>query len=89
MKLISKIIIVVCVFFIGFIAGWQYQGAPQQPIDVKQKQEQKYANLMLDFGNGEVKTFNDIALEDSANVFDFVKNVTSENNIKFTYSYRC
>ncbi len=89
MKFISKIIIVIAVFIAGFIAGQQYATAPEQRdsqlISGQQEQEQKYVSLMLDFGNGNIKTFSDIAIGDNASVFEILQKVASENSIELNY----
>ena len=89
MKLISKIIIVIAVFFTGFIVGQQYAEAPEQQgsqsIIGQQEQEQRYVSLMLDFGNVDIKTFSDIAIGDNDSVFEVLQKVVSENNIELNY----
>lgn len=89
MKFIAKIIIAIAVFVIGFTAGRQYAIAPErqagQPIDGQQKQEQKYVNLMLDFGDGDIKAFNDIAIGDNASVFEILQKAASENSMELNY----
>jgi len=87
MKLIAKIIIIVAIFFVGFYIGQQQILAPaNKPAGVNQQAEQQIqVSLMLDFGNGEIQTFNDIFLEEETTVFELLKKITSENNLEFRY----
>ena len=89
MKFLAKIIIIVAVFFSGFYFGQQYAAEPavqdSQPTICKPEQEQKYASLTLDFGNGDIKTFSDIAIADNVSVFEVLQKVVSENNIELNY----
>lgn len=94
MKLIAKIIIIVAIFFAGFYFGQNQALAPTKsflPFDLNNndsipvKPEEIKVNLMFDFGTGEVKTFNQVSLAQGATIFDLLKKVTAENNIKFEY----
>lgn len=89
MKIIAKIIIIITVFIFGFAIGQRYVIAPSQKANLstnnQQTQEEKTANLMLDFGNGDIKAFNNIVIKDGATTFELVKEITSENNIEFGY----
>ena len=93
MRLIAKIIIVAAVFFAGFYFGQKQLGSDfliNTNINTNQANQavtdqKKTVSLMLDFGNGEIKTFKDIAIEEKTNLFDLLKKVTSENNLEFRY----
>lgn len=85
MKLIAKIIIVVVVFVAGFYVGGQQALSPSngnQEIIQEEANEEILANLMLDFGNGQVRTFNDVSLPKDATAFEFLNQTTSENNLE-------
>lgn len=76
-------------FIFGFTVGQRYSIAPSQQThlstDDQQTQGEKTANLMFDFGNGDIRTFNNIVIEDDTTIFELVKEVTSKNNIEFGY----
>lgn len=44
------------------------------------------ASLMLDYGDGTIATYNDIELGEDITVFGLLKEVTSENNLEFSYN---
>lgn len=90
MKLLAKIIIAVAIFVAGFYVGGQQALSPSdgnkainQPLEQNQK-ETIIVSLMLDFGNGQVRTFNDVSLAKDAAVFALLEKVTSENNLKLS-----
>lgn len=88
-RLIAKIIIVIAIFFGGFYFGQKQALAPTDGntstnAAVTQNQGIK-VNLMLDFGNGEIRTFNEFFVPQNATVFDLLKQVTSQNNLEFAY----
>ena len=93
MKLLIKIIVLAAVFAGGVWVGQNVALAPSQlvdqlPINVNKKSEVQEqvikVNLMIDFGNGQVQTFNDVALAENPSVFDLLKKVTTENNLEFS-----
>ncbi|MDD2807922.1 MAG: DUF4430 domain-containing protein [Patescibacteria group bacterium] len=87
MKLIAKIIVVIAVFFAGFFVG-QYEALSPSDGNVGTNQainQQLTVSLMLDFGNGTIKSFTDVVLPQDATVFDMLKKVTAENNLNLQY----
>ena len=91
-NLISKIIIVIVMFVAGFYFGGQQAISPSetlnqinQIIDDEEQPQIIKANLMLDFGNGQVRTFNNIELPNDSSVFDLLKNIADQNNLKVDY----
>lgn len=85
MKLLAKIIIAVAIFIAGFYVGGQQALSPSNGGSVNTNQvapqdQQIKVNLMLDFGNGQVKTYNQVALPKDSTVFDLLKKVTAENS---------
>ncbi len=93
MKLLAKIIIVIAVFFGGFYFGQNQALSPSgngQPVLENKGSDQPpvqagldiSVNLMLDFGNGQVMTYNEVKLPNDSTVFDLLKKVTAENNLK-------
>ena len=87
MRLMAKLIIIIAVFLAGFYVGHNQIWEPTLPINTNQEEEvsEQTVSLMFDFGNGEVKTFDDITIEGQPTVFDVLKRVTAENDIEFLY----
>jgi len=90
MKLIAKIIIIFAVFYAGFYIGQQYAIKPNltdnEDIVENQDEEQIKVSLMLDFSNGQIKTFNNVIIsKDKTTVFDLLDKITKENEIEFKY----
>jgi len=95
MKLIIKIIIIVFIFFLGFYVGQNQAKAPgldwakfiQPPVNqektVVDSQPSVKVNLMFDFGNGQVQTFDQVNLIKDTTAFDLLKKVTGDNKIEF------
>jgi len=42
-------------------------------------------NLRLDFGNGNIKNYDNIKLREEKTTFDLLKRVTQENNLEFSF----
>ena len=92
MKLVAKIIIVITVFLAGIYVGQLYFKTPcvfnEEPvteIGLEVVEEKISASLMLDFGNGEISTFNNVLLNKNATVFDLLQEATTENNVELKY----
>lgn len=93
MKLLAKIIIVAAIFVAGFYFGTQQALSPtsnlfglnksrvETPKEEEQTPQGIMVDLMLDFGNGQVKTFSQVNLPEDSTVFDLLKKVTTENNL--------
>ena len=86
MKLFAKIIIIVTIFFAGFYIGQQAL-APSNGSSLvgQENSEQILVSLMLDFGNGEVQTYNDVSVDIGSTMFELLQQVTSENDLEFDY----
>lgn len=93
MKLISKIFVLIGVFIIVFIFGREYIKEPEsktgKPVIEQKKEEprkeQEYVSLILNFGDSDIKKFNNIVLRDNFTVFDILKEIIAANNINFDY----
>jgi len=58
------------------------------PVKIEEGQEiQKeiIVNLQFDFGEGNIKKFENIKLREGKTVFDLLKKVTQENNLEFSF----
>ena len=87
MKLLAKLIIVIVVFIAGFYFGSQQalapsDGATNSATNSQQTSEEIQVSLMLDFGNGQVRTYNSITLAKDSTAADLLEKVTSENNLE-------
>ncbi|MAF14272.1 MAG: hypothetical protein CMI53_05300 [Parcubacteria group bacterium] len=84
MKLIAKIIIIVTIFAAGFYIGQQAL-APANGSKVvgEENSEQITVSLMFDFGDGEVRTFNDVVLSKNATMLELLEKVTTDNDLEF------
>ncbi len=83
---VLSIVLVGGIFLIQNLANLQKIG--QSSIEDKESQKVQVGitvNLELDFGNGNIKAFDDIKLEEGKTVFDLLKKVTQENNLEFSF----
>jgi len=92
MKLIAKIIIVAVIFIAGFYLGGQQVLSPSngnqainQGNQASGEKAEISVSLMLDFGNGQVRTFAGLNLAQGSTVFDLLKKVTADNDFEFVY----
>lgn len=83
MKILSKIFILVIVFLIGLFLG-QYFSKIQLPRETEVEKEIE-VSLSLDFGQGNIKTFEGIRLEEEKTVLDLLEKVTEENDLEFSF----
>ena len=87
MKLLAKIIIIIAVFVAGFYFGGQQALSPSDgsPEAIQQAQDEIQVSLMLDFGNGQVRTYNGVTLPKDSTVFALLEKITTENDFKLDY----
>ncbi len=87
MKILAKIIIILAIFWIGFWVGNHYAviPAPGGETGFEQPDAAGQASLMLDFGDGEIKTFNSVDIPEPGTVFALLDKVTAENDIELQY----
>jgi hypothetical protein len=58
------------------------------PVKIEEGQEiqkEMIVNLKFDFGEGNIKKFENIKLGEEKTVFDLLKKVTQENNLEFSF----
>lgn len=91
MKKIIEIIAVICIFAAGFYFGVEYAKAPDSDIyqnatQVKTEQPQDLeANLKINYGGSDIKTFDNIKIEKDQTVFDLTKKIAEANGIELKY----
>jgi hypothetical protein len=80
------VFLAVGIFLIQNLVNLQKIGQPSVIIEEKQEiQPEIVVSLRLEFGNGNIRTFNDIKLEKGKTVFDLLKKVTQENNMELSF----
>lgn len=85
-KSAAILIILVAAFYLGFNYGQNKAIAPSINNNQAPEQELKSkAGLMLDFGNGDIKSFTEKEISKNQSAFDLVKQVAEENNIGLKY----
>ncbi len=87
---VLSIVLVGGIFLIQNLANLQKIGQPPIEDDSRNEESQKVqvgitVNLKFDFGNGNIKAFDNIKLEEGKTVFDLLKKVTQENNLEFSF----
>lgn len=88
MRILAKVIIVLAVFLGGFYVGQNVILEPEVLLDQNFSNEEnniQKADLMLDFGDGEIRVFNDIRLANDESVFDLLKRIVEDNEIEFSF----
>ena len=92
MKTILKIFILFVLLSIGIFLVQNiinFSKIGQSPVDKtgegQESNQEIFVSLGLDFGRGNIKTFNDIELKEEKTVFDLLKKVTGENNLEFSF----
>lgn len=88
MKISLKILIPIFVLIIGFFLG-QYLAKieilPTEIFPEVEVEKEIKASLLLDFGEGNIKNFENIQLEKEKTVFNLLKKVTKANNLELSY----
>jgi len=91
MKLPLKIFIffiflVIGIFLVQNLVNLTKIGQPSVIIEESQEvQPEIVVSLGLDFGEGNIKKFENIEFEKEKTVFDLLKKVTQENDLEFSY----
>ncbi len=75
---------------VGFAAGFLFKGGnfsnqPSLPQNTANQNQESKVSLMLDFGGGDVKSYNDVDLTQGENLFDVLKRMTEEWGLTFEY----
>ncbi len=86
-KALGYIVIALVAFLLGWGVGPRITPsvpAPQQPLAESQAPAGTAA-LMLDFGDGTVKTYTDLAFADGETLFDLTKRAAENNGLTFEY----
>jgi len=80
------IVLVSGIFLIQNLVNLLKVSQPEIKIEEGQQIEKEiFVSLGLDFGRGNIKTFNDIELKEEKTVFDLLKKVTGENNLELSF----
>ncbi len=81
---IGRLVIIAAVFLLGISVGRGYKAPDTKAISQNQTQATT-ANLMVDYGNGKVGTYNDLVITNGATVFDVLKQAADKNKIDLKY----
>jgi hypothetical protein len=83
----KKIAVPIVAFAFGIVVGLAFGNVGQlsQRAPAGLEQTAGTASVMLDFGDGRVRTFHGVPVAAGENVFDFLKRLTAEQNIEFAY----
>jgi hypothetical protein len=84
LKYVGYVVVIVAVFLLG-ISFSKISKAPETGQNVSQNSQIKTASLMIDYGNGQVKTYQDISISEKANAFDLLKSAADKNKITLGY----
>lgn len=89
---VGSLVLLVVGFLIGWSVGPRSDGslkASATPVATTTPavavEQPKTVSLMLDYGDGTVKTFTDIQLKENETLFDVTKKIVEANNIAFAY----
>lgn len=83
---LSRTIILIAVFFIGvYVGGLEKESSTVTEDTVEMIEGEESVSIMIDYGNGTLNTFSDIAVTSTSSVFDILDTVTRENDIEFVY----
>jgi hypothetical protein len=78
-KYVGFAVVIAVVFLLGISVGRQYSA----PSDNQAVQDQvSNASLMIDYGDGKVKTYQDVS---GSTVFNVLKNASEKNNFDLKY----
>ncbi len=83
-QLAGLIVIAVAAFFLG----WSFGPRPAAPVTQQptaSEQQARTVSVMFDFGEGTVKSYNDVAFSDGEHLFDVTKRLAEQNNWTFQY----
>lgn len=88
MKKTAAIAAIVVVGIASFLLGWSLgpKAAPAAPaVNLPVENQAKTVSLMVDFGDGAVKTFVDVAYAENETLFDVTKRALEESGVTFQY----
>jgi hypothetical protein len=86
MKLFIRILILIIVFAAGLLVGFGWMQKPAVAPTTSEERGARFSvELMLDYGNGKIQTFNDIDLNPGQTVFNLLEKVTQEHELEFSF----
>lgn len=82
MKNLLFIPFLILALFVGFYGGVIYKDSQAKKVAaVNLQTERAEVNFMFDFGDGKIKTFNKIAIENNATVFSIIEKISQEKGL--------
>ncbi len=73
------------IFILGIIIGVSIGPRIAPASSIAERTESGTASIMFDYGDGEIDTYQSIALVQDETLFTFTRRVAKENNIAFGY----
>ena len=83
-KLLSFALVLGVGLFFGFLIGQRLELNQAETIGLPAAQPRTFS-LMLDFGDGNIETFQDVGFTGQEKLFDALKRFTSEKGIRFAF----
>jgi hypothetical protein len=73
--------------FFGFLFGNNYaiHKSPIEEIRANNATSSQTASVMLDFGDGDIRTYTDIPIYESETLFKLIERLFSENGLRFEF----
>ncbi len=90
-KNILNLFFIVIIFFAGVVIGISININKDAVNDGEEEYSQNtsddiiFANLMVDYGNGKVKTYNNIELKQGQSVLNLLEKICADNNLELEY----
>lgn len=83
-KLLIIPFILIAIIF-GFYGGIIYKDKQvENKVVINTQEEKSTISLMFDFGDGKIKTFNDIVIDEGATVFSVMQKVAEDNGLNLS-----
>lgn len=81
-KIITAILLSTAIFIIGMYSGGN---SSQDIVSRSEYTRGSLVSVMLDYGDGTFRTFNDVKVGEQESIFDLLKTLTEENDIEFSF----
>lgn len=83
-KYVGYVVVIVVVFLLGTSFS-KICKAPETAQNSGQNAQVKTASLMIDYGNGQVRAYQDVLVSENTNAFDLLKSATDTDKITLEY----
>lgn len=80
-RTLASVVVIAAIFGAGvYAAPYIRPDLPELPSSIRERLPHS-ASLMIDYGNGTVRTFDSVSVSAEATVFDLLKTAAEENNL--------